>query len=145
MGLLRARERPKGSIARLMIHPATDVVVMVLIVVSVTLLLVEEALSIRDGWIPIASEVITGIFAVELSLRFAVAKKKSRFFRRYWPDILAVLPLLRPLRLFRFLRLLRLFRLFQLGMLLDRRASFLRNIFRVNFYLLWALMVLTLI
>ena len=64
------------------------------------------------------NDAITALFAVELSLRFWVAPKKTRFFERYWIDILAVLPLVRPLRLFRVLRVLRLFRA---GVLFRRR------------------------
>lgn len=127
-------------------HPVTDGLVMVLIVVSVVLLVVEESMPLSPGsWIPEVSQIVTLIFAVELGLRFLVAKKKRRFFKRYWPDLLALLPLLRPLRFFRFLRLLRLFRLFQLGLLLDRRVTVLRGVLRVNFYFLWALLVMTLI
>ena len=71
-------------------------------------------------WIEIAGDLLTGLFVVELVLRFWVARKKRRFFERYWLDILAVLPLVRPLRLFRTLRVLRLFRA---GVLLRRRMS----------------------
>ena len=127
-----------------MSHPITDFVVMALIVASVVLLVMEEAMTLPpESLVVVTSEVITAIFAVELTLRFIAARKKGRFFRRYWPDILAVLPLLRPLRIFRLLRLLRLFRLFQLGLLLDRRVSVLRGVLRVNFYFLWSLIVVT--
>ncbi len=146
MSVLQEHPRPPRSLRAMVNHPLTDGLVMVAIVVSVVLLIVEETLSLRPGsWVPIASEVITGLFAVELSLRFIVTKKKARFFRRYWPDLLALLPLLRPLRFFRFFRLLRLFRLFQLGLLLDRRVTLLRGLLRVNFYFLWVLIVLTII
>lgn len=127
-------------------HPITDVIVMVLILISVILLVVEETWGVpEDSPIRQASYLITWFFAVELSARFVAAKKKSRFFRRYWPDLLALLPLLRPLRFFRFFRLFRLFRLFQLGLLLDRRVAMLRGLLRVNFHFLWALVVLTVI
>lgn len=143
MGLLRKKRRP-FSLAAFMSHPVTDLVVMFLIILSVGLLVVETSFGLaHDSTVGVAGDVITGFFAVELSLRFWVAKKKSRFFRRYWADILALLPLLRPLRFVRFLRLLRLFRLFQLGLLLDRRVTMLRGVLRVNFYFLWALVVLT--
>lgn len=143
MTLLRKKRRP-FSLAAFMTHPVTDLVVMVLIAVSVVLLIVETTLDLsHDSTIGMASDAITVVFAVELSLRFWIAKKKGRFFRRYWADILAILPLLRPLRFVRFLRLLRLFRLFQLGLLLDRRVTMLRGVLRVNFYFLWALVVLT--
>lgn len=125
-------------------HPVTDVVVMFLIIISVGLVVAEELLgSDVPDWVLPASDLVTVLFAVELGLRYLIAKKKVRFFRRYWPDLLALLPLFRPLRFFRFFRLFRLFRLFQLGLLLDRRVSVLRGILHVNFYFLWALVVLT--
>ncbi len=127
-------------------HPVTDVAVIVLILVSVLLLVVEELM--EDGhaalvWVQGAGDMVTILFALELSIRYRVARKKARFFRRYWPDLLALLPILRPVRFFRLLRLLRLLRLFQLGLLLDRRVAMLRGVFRVNFYILWVLLVLT--
>lgn len=143
--LQRKRRRPK-TLAFFINHPVTDFVVMLMILVSVVLLVFEETMLIpSDSWILLASDAVTGLFAIELSCRFWVAKKKSRFFRRYWPDLLALLPLLRPLRFVRFFRLFRLFRLFQLGLLMDRRISLLRGVVRVNFYFLWILMVLTVI
>ena len=143
MSLLRPRQR-RRSLAAFISHPITDVVVMLLIVASVVLLVMEVGMDLPDhSWVAHVSEVITAIFAVELTLRFVAARKKGRFFRRYWPDILAVLPLLRPLRIFRLFRLLRLFRLFQLGLLLDRRVTVLSGVLRVNFYFLWVLVVLT--
>ncbi len=136
----------RARLAQGMAHPVVDVAVMALIAASVGLLFAEETMALAPGhWVVLAGEVITWVFAVELSLRFLVAKKKLRFFRRYWPDLLALLPLLRPLRVFTFLRLFRLFRLFQLGLLLDRRVSILRGMFQVNFYFLWVLVVLTFI
>ena len=116
---------------------------MVLIAASVILLVMEEAMTLpATSVIPLLSDAITAVFAVELTLRFLVARKKGRFFRRYWPDILAVLPILRPLRIFRMFRLFRLFRLFQLGLLLDRRVTLLSGL-RINFYFVWVLVVLT--
>lgn len=91
-----------------------------LIVVSVLLMLVEVAF-VRDPavelWLERAGRAITAIFAVELSLRFWVAEKKSRFFRHYWLDLLSLLPLLQAVRGVRVLRLLRIFRA---GVLLNR-------------------------
>ncbi|MEQ8278669.1 MAG: ion transporter [Deltaproteobacteria bacterium] len=146
MSLLRRAPARRRTLAFYVNHPVTDFVVMVLIIASVVLLVFEETMPLTKGsWIVYASDAITVTFAVELTLRLIVAKKKARFFRRYWPDLLALLPLLRPLRFFRFFRLLRLFRLFQLGLLLDRRVSVLRGVLRVNFYFLWILVVLTVI
>jgi voltage-gated potassium channel len=143
MALLRRRRRSL-TLAAFLMHPATDLVVMALIVVSVALLVIEAVLGLpHHSPVGFAGDVITAIFAVELTLRYLAAKKKRRFFRRYWPDIIALLPLLRPLRFVRLLRLFRIFRLFQLGLILDRRVSVLRGVLRVNFYFLWALVVLT--
>jgi voltage-gated potassium channel len=142
-------QRPEGngpSLVRLLRHPVTDAVVFVLIVVSVALIGIEEVRGLPpNSWVARAGDAITWFFVVELSLRFAAARKKSRFFRRYWPDILAVLPLLRPLRFFRALKLLRLFRLFQLGMILDRRFAALQGVLRVNVPFLWIILVVTLL
>ncbi len=142
--LLRLEKPGRIDLARLLRHPATDITVMALIIVSVFLLVLEVTLEPgHDSSIVVAGDAITAVFAVELTLRFIVAKKKLRFVWRYWPDILAILPLLRPLRFFRFLRLFRLFRLFQLGLLLDRRVAMLRGVLRVNFYFLWVLLMFT--
>ncbi|BAC10007.1 tll2456 [Thermosynechococcus vestitus BP-1] len=47
-------------------------------------------------------------FVVELCLRFAIARKKQRFFRHYWLDLVAILPMPPQWALFRLLPLLRL-------------------------------------
>ena len=135
----------RAKLWRFMHHPVTEVAIIVLIVLSTVLLLVEYSVELTPESLSamlIAGDVISLIFAVELSIRFSIAKKKSRFFRRYWADILAILPLLRPLRLF---RLVRLFRLFRLGLLMSRRVAMLRGVLRVNVYELWVLVVITLI
>lgn len=46
-----------------------------------------------------------------------MARKKRRFWRNYWLDILAVMPMIRA---FRLLRLLRILRLLRAGILLNR-------------------------
>ncbi len=94
----------------LFIHDTrVEAAIVVLVLMSVTLLLAENLLP-YPGWldhIRRAGDLLTATFVFELLLRFWVANKKSRFFRRYWIDILAVLPLVRPLRMFRVLRLYR--------------------------------------
>ncbi|MGE0493499.1 MAG: ion transporter [Vulcanimicrobiota bacterium] len=110
---------------RLTSHAAFDVVVLALIVASVVLLSYEiavpqeSALHLRLVRI---SEVITAFFVIELIIRFIAMKRRDRFLREYWIDILAVLPLLRVFRVFRFLRLLRLLRLFRLASLLTSNS-----------------------
>ncbi len=69
------------------------------------------------------NHVITIVFAIELSLRFAAAKSKRRYFKEYWLDILATLPVFRIFRSFRALRLLRLVRLFRLLGVISRLSS----------------------
>ena len=116
-----AAERLRHRADRFIHHWVTEVVLLALILLSVGMLTVE--LTVGDSDIAVAletlGELITAIFAVELGIRFWVARKKSRFFARYWIDIIAILPLTRPLRIFRVVRLLRLYRA---GVLLNRRG-----------------------
>jgi voltage-gated potassium channel len=114
-------------------HPVTDLVVMVLIVASVGLLVWEASVEPETTLytdLVFINLCITGIFVVELTLRFLAERHKARFFRRYWLDILAVLPIFRP---FRFLRFLRLLRVFRLGVLLHRRFTAISAAFRRGF------------
>lgn len=118
---------PRDRLRLVLAHPWTDAAVVVLVLVSVGLLVVE--LSLPTGHpaaqgVMIAGEVLTGVFVVELALRFWAARSKRRFFRTWWPDLLAVLPVVRPLRLFRVLRVLRLFRA---GLFMNRRLLWRRT------------------
>jgi len=125
---LSKRRTIKEWVAALMADSRVDLAVVVLILASVGLLVVEFSSPPGDAAHQIATDVgnvITWIFVVELSLRFWIAPKKSRFFRRYWLDILAILPVARPLRLLRVLMLLRLFRA---GMLINRNLSFMGSV-----------------
>lgn len=113
----------------------TEVVVAVLIVMSVTLILVDvafaDSLGVYGDWLSAVNNVITAIFMVELTLRFVAERKKMRFFRRYWIDIIAVLPLF---RVFRFLRVLRLLRLFRVGLILSQQLrSFTNPLFKLEY------------
>lgn len=98
---------------------------------SVGLLVLETALGPgpHAAGLRTAGDVITALFVVELGIRLLVAPKKRRFFARYWPDILAVLPVLRPLR---FLRVLMLLRIFRAGALFNRRLSVFRGTLRAT-------------
>lgn len=122
--------RLRAATDRALHHPATELALVVLILGSVGVL-IAEAIFDRDAalvaTLELVGDVITWVFVAELAARFWVAPKKSRFFRRYWLDILAVAPLARPLRLFRVLRLLRLFRA---GVLVNRRVSAFEGVFR---------------
>lgn len=102
-------------------HTATEVVVMLLILLSVVLVLVEFSLdpkTIEHRRVELINDGITFIFIIELGLRFWAEKKKRRFFKKYWLDILAVVPWFRT---FRILRVFRLLRLFRFGVVISRR------------------------
>jgi voltage-gated potassium channel len=106
-------------------HPMTDAVVMAMILASVALLLFEVSVE-ESHWLfepaEILGHVFTGLFALELLLRFLGMPSRRRFFRLYWLDVLAVLPVTRSLRILRVLRILRLFRA---GALAHRRMALL--------------------
>lgn len=124
-------------------HPITDVVVLGLIVLSVGLLVAEVALHRRPRVVlalEAAGNALTAIFAVEMMIRFWIAKKKSRFFRHYWLDLLALIPMVRPLRMLRIVRLLRLWRA---GRLISRRLLPYQSVFRVAFTELTTLATIT--
>lgn len=113
---------PLGGLYRLLdrgLHNVfTEIGLFVLIVASIALTIIESAQEHPPEALVVIGDVLTGIFVVELGLRFVLAPKKRRFFTRYWIDIVAVLPWTRPLRLLRILRVLRLFRA---GVLFRRR------------------------
>jgi voltage-gated potassium channel len=120
-----------------------EVSIVALILLSILLLVLETAL--RSGpWVGrlrVAGDVITAAFVLELSLRFWVAPRKRRFFLRFWPDLLAVLPVLRPLR---FLRVLMLLRIFRAGALFNRRLSVFRGTLRATLQEVTLLLTLSL-
>jgi voltage-gated potassium channel len=108
-------------------HPVVELVLVALIIASSCLIVAEYLVSIRSrAWVALAicSEGLTAVFALELTIRFLVARKKRRFFTRYWLDIIALVPTARPLRIYRVLRMARLFRA---GLLLNRRLSIFRT------------------
>ncbi len=120
------RQTLQQSVSRFINHKYVDFAVIVFIAASVILLVVEQFFESRHihSVTPVFSALnrsFTAIFFVELILRWIAQKRKSRFFRIYWIDILAVVaPMFRTLR---FLRVLRLLRMFRLGKLLNRRFS----------------------
>ena len=119
----------KRRLDRFINNKVTDLVVALLIMLSILLLLMgfSEAF---DPQVSIlfeqAGELLTILFIIELTIRFYVAANKRLFFRRYWLDILAVIPWARSLRVFRVLRLLRIFRA---GTLLARSLETFRAVF----------------
>jgi voltage-gated potassium channel len=125
-----ARDQARRRLQAALEHPATDVAVVALVLVSVALIVAEVALSPRSRWllpVELAGDVITVVFALELTLRWLASGSTREFLRRWWVDILAVLPLLRAFRVFRVLRLLRVFRA---GLVLNRRLSLFSGSFR---------------
>ena len=113
--------RLRRSVDNILHHGITELVLLAMITVSVAVTVVEVMVADPlQSQLMLVGDVLTAIFVVELVLRFWVARRKTRFFERYWVDILAVLPVIRPLRLFRVLRVLRLFRA---GVLFRRRIS----------------------
>ncbi|TNE49708.1 MAG: potassium channel protein [Deltaproteobacteria bacterium] len=107
-------------------HKYVDFGVIVMILMSVVLLVVEQFMESRgvlraQPIFDVLNWLFTAAFLLELVLRWVAEKRKSRFFRVYWIDIIAVVaPMFRSLR---FLRVLRLLRMFRLGKLLNRRFS----------------------
>ncbi len=122
----------KRKVDRFVHHPGTELVLAVLIVTSVGLIVLAAVLpkgSQTRRWMELGSDVITWFFVVELSARFWLAPRKRKFFTRFWPDILAVIPVLRPLR---FLRILMLLRIFRAGALFSRRLLVFRGALRAT-------------
>ena len=115
--------RAKRGLNRFLHQPGFELLVMVLIIASVTLVLYELTLHkgephyrVVDG----LNNLLTGLFILELSLRYWAEGRKTRFFRKYWLDIVAVIPFADPLR---FLRIFRLLRLLRLSLILSRRLT----------------------
>ncbi|MEO0869716.1 MAG: ion transporter, partial [Cyanobacteria bacterium J06642_11] len=111
--------RFKERVDRLIHAPQTEIALVVLILLSVVLVVLEvvlETRSLSTRWVSHIQAGLTSLFVLELSLRYWVARKKRRFWRNYWLDILAVIPVIRA---FRLLRLLRILRLLRAGILLN--------------------------
>jgi voltage-gated potassium channel len=125
-------ESLKRRVERFLHHPYTELTIALLILGSVGLIVGSAVLPTGSrAWVIAVSisDAVTGLFVIELSARFWIAQKKRRFFVRYWPDILACLPLLRPLR---FLRVLMLLRIFRAGALFSRRLLVFRGALRAT-------------
>lgn len=95
-----------------------------------------------------ANDIITAVFVVELTLRYFAASSKRQFFRTYWLDIIAVLPLFRVFRAARAIRLLRLVRLLRMFGVVSRLASHFPYILRrgaVEYLVVCGLLALTIV
>ncbi len=116
----------RGRVRRVMHAPWFEGVLVVLIVVSSILAVVEVNGGLSSGpalLVRIAGDAISGIFLGELAVRCWTYRLRSRFFGRYWLDILASLPFPSGFEALRILRLLRVLRLLRLGTLLRRRFT----------------------
>jgi voltage-gated potassium channel len=112
-------------------HPKTELAILGLILCSVLLVFLELSAPPdheHAHTLQHINDMLTGVFIIELCVRFFVEKRKSRFFRKYFLDILAVMPFFHSLRLLRIFRVLRLFRF---GVLMTRRLSRVRGGFWV--------------
>lgn len=114
----------KARCDRWLHDPRFEVALVAMILISVILIVLEFGPASADGpWsaahlpIRLAADVLTVAFIVELSMRYWVASRKSRFFKRYWLDIVSVIPFLR------FFRILRILRLLRAGILINRRLE----------------------
>lgn len=115
--------RFKAHIDRSLQTPLVEIGLVGLILISVVLVVLEvvlEAQGLNNRWVQQSQTFLTSIFVVELLLRYWVARKKRRFWRQYWLDILAVMPFVHA---FRLLRLLRMLRLLRAGILLNRSLN----------------------
>ena len=64
--------------------PQTELVLILLILLSVILVIAEVTLDSTDQpyrLVYLTQELLTGIFIIELTIRYFAAKKKPRFFR----------------------------------------------------------------
>lgn len=105
--------------------PLTELALILLILLSVILVPVQVAFERADAnfsyrVVDLIQNLLTGLFTIELIIRYVAARKKRRFFRHYWLDIIAVLPFSHTFRLLRVLRILRLLRV---GILLNRNLN----------------------
>lgn len=115
--------RIKRSLRRFVNHPLTEIIIMMMIIASVMLVLYEFSIGVQHPsyWlVEQINDLFTYFFVMELTLRFYVEQRKGRFFRKYWLDIIAVLPFFRS---FRVLRVVRLLRLFRFGIILTRKLA----------------------
>jgi len=110
---MRVREWCRRTVG----HLWFELPIFLLILVSVVLL-GEEALvqpgSAQYRQVVGAQMAITGLFVIELTIRFMASKETRIFFKDCWLDILAILPGLQVFRLTAGLRVVRLLRLLRL-------------------------------
>ncbi|MEL6345323.1 MAG: NAD-binding protein [Myxococcota bacterium] len=95
-------------------HPFTETVVVILILVWVVGLVGEHTIPDPGAQrlLVVLGGALNVIFIIEMVIRFWVAPVKRNFFKKYYLDLIAIIPLdwVRPLRLLRLLRVGALFR-----------------------------------
>ncbi|MFN4280745.1 TrkA-related ion transporter [Thermosynechococcus sp.] len=96
----------------LFLHSPRVEVGLLVLILGWVLLVVVDLFWVQPGhpsfWVMLADFPLRLCFVIELFLRFAIARKKQRFFRHYWLDLVAILPMPPQWILFRLLPLLRL-------------------------------------
>lgn len=145
-----SRDRRESSWQNTLSHwinrPSVDFCIALLILLSVVIITTEAVTPRNSPWrlrLDALGDLITWVFVVELSLRFAAERRKKKFFSKWWLDCLAVMPLLRPLR---FLRVLRLLRLFRVAVIMNRRSRRVADVFRQGYAeMLTVLLLITVI
>lgn len=113
----------QNRVDRMLYAPVVEFGLIGLIVLSVLLTFIEVVLPSGSSVFNTVVQLqrwLTWIFWLELGLRAWSSRSKQRFFKRYWWDILAVLPYPPQVVV---LRLLRLLRLLRVGMLLNRNLG----------------------
>ena len=130
--MARSQKKPqlRRRIENLLYSTPVELLVYSLIIMSVALIAIEVSdipwVEENKAFLEISEMVFIIFFSVEYILKFVIAKDKWVFFRRYFIDLLAILPFLRIFRLFRgfrILRLLRVVRLLRLGNMVARQIS----------------------
>lgn len=122
-------EKTLGS--RLMVN-VLDVIVLVAILVVIVLTLAEFIFPLPQTTVDLISQIdlVISFFLIgDFSLRFYLSEDRRWYFRRYWIDLAASIPVSHALkfgRLVRIARFARLLRLFRLG----RALRILRHAFR---------------
>ncbi|MFC1744481.1 hypothetical protein ACFL35_10850 [Candidatus Riflebacteria bacterium] len=126
------REHFKKTIKQFLENDRVILSIIFLILISIALLIWEFQLDYDSVYlyrVQLANDLIVLIFVIELSLRLYVSKTAFSFFREYWVDILAILPMLRIFRLARGFLLLRLLRVFGLGTFIRRHFFNIQHLF----------------
>jgi voltage-gated potassium channel len=129
------RKRPslRQRLHRLFQRPGTEIVIGGLIIASVGLAIVEVSvgpLSPHRRLLERVNNILLGVFAVELLLRYVAAPSKRRFWSEFWLDSFAVFVSLATVSLSGALNPLRLIRLLRLVGLLARVAGLYHYVIR---------------